>query len=156
MLLPQSATIAKWCNKKCITVYFGLFNLSHMHKCIGLIIKCIKLCFDMTLILSTFAGNLTLYQTYVIRTAAFTKLGHGPFSSPLVFSMDPDNIVNMILANPGDTMEELTSQTWFIAFIGSVLFVLVLLFILVIIYRWVALLLWTLSNNKSKLIYSGE
>merc|ERR1719471_1522096 len=81
--------------------------------------------------------NLTLYQTYVIRTAAFTKLGHGPFSAPLMFTMDPDNIVNIILANPGDNfgMEELTSQTWFIAFIGSVLFVLVLLFILVIIYR---------------------
>ena len=81
--------------------------------------------------------NLTLHQIYVIRTAAFTKLGHGPFSAPLVFSMDPNNIVNIILANPGDNfgMEELTSQTWFIAFIGSVLFVLVLLFILVIIYR---------------------
>merc|ERR1719220_2763994 len=32
-------------------------------------------------------------------------------------------------------MEDLTTQTWFIAFISSILFVLVLLFILVIIYR---------------------
>lgn len=81
--------------------------------------------------------NLTLHQSYVIRTAAFTKQGHGPFSAPLVFQMDPDNIVNVILANPGDGfgMEELTTQTWFIAFIGSILFVLVLLFILIIIYR---------------------
>ena len=81
--------------------------------------------------------NLTLHQSYVIRTAAFTKLGHGPFSAPLVFQMDPENIVNVILANPGEGfgMEELTTQTWFIAFIGSILFVLVLLFILIIIYR---------------------
>ena len=81
--------------------------------------------------------NLTLHQSYVIRTAAFTKQGHGPFSAPLVFQMDPDNIVNVILANHGDGfgMEELTTQTWFIAFIGSILFVLVLLFILIIIYR---------------------
>ena len=81
--------------------------------------------------------NLTLYQTYVIRTAAFTNVGHGPFSDRLEFTMDPDTMINMILANPnGDLgLEELTSQTWFIAFIGSVLFVLVLMFILVIIYR---------------------
>ena len=46
-------------------------------------------------------------------------------------------MINMILANPnGDLgLDELTSQTWFIAFIGSVLFVLVLMFTLVIIYR---------------------
>ena len=67
----------------------------------------------------------------------FTKQGNGPFSEPVMFKMDPDNIVNVILANPGEGlgMEELSTQTWFIAFIGSVLFVLVLLFILVIIYR---------------------
>jgi len=81
--------------------------------------------------------NLTLNQAYVIRTVAFTKLGHGPFSAPVIFQMDPNNIVNVILANPGDSygMDDLTTQTWFIAFIGSVLFVLVLLFILVIVYR---------------------
>jgi len=81
--------------------------------------------------------NLTLHQAYVIRTVAFTKQGFGPFSGPVIFKMDPDNIVNVILANPGEGfgMEELSTQTWFIAFIGSVLFVLILLFILVIIYR---------------------
>ena len=81
--------------------------------------------------------NLSLHQVYVVRTVAFTKLGHGPFSAPLTFRMDPDNIVDVILASPGDSygVEELTTQTWFIAFIGSVLFVLVLLFILVIVYR---------------------
>merc|ERR1719305_449764 len=81
--------------------------------------------------------NLTLHQIYVIRAVAFTKLGNGPFSAPTTFKMDPDNIVNVILANPGDGfgMEDLTTQTWFIAFISSILFVLVLLFILVIIYR---------------------
>ena len=82
-------------------------------------------------------ANLTLHQIYVIRAVAFTKLGNGPFSSPITFQMDPENIVNVILANPGDGfgMEGLTTQTWFIAFISSILFVLVLLFILVIIYR---------------------
>ena len=82
--------------------------------------------------------NLTLHQVYVIRAVAFTKLGNGPFSAPTTFKMDPDNIVNVILANPGDgfgSMEDLSTQTWFIAFISSILFVLVLLFILVIIYR---------------------
>ena len=81
--------------------------------------------------------NLTLHQIYVIRAVAFTKLGNGPFSAPTTFKMDPDNIVNVILANHGDGfgMEDLTTQTWFIAFISSILFVLVLLFILVIIYR---------------------
>merc|ERR1719264_1538691 len=81
--------------------------------------------------------NLTLHQIYVIRAVAFTKLGNGPFSAPTTFKMDPDNIVNVILANPGDGfgMEDLTTQTWFIAFISSILFVLVLLFILVTIYR---------------------
>ena len=83
------------------------------------------------------AGNLSLHQAYVIRTAAFTGQGHGPFSAPLMFTMDPDTLVTTINMGPGTDMdmEELTSQTWFIAFIGSVLFVLVLLFILVIIYR---------------------
>ena len=83
------------------------------------------------------AGNLSLHQAYVIRTAAFTGQGHGPFSAPLMFSMDPDSLVTTINMGPGTDMdmEELTSQTWFIAFIGSVVFVLVLLFILVIIYR---------------------
>ena len=83
------------------------------------------------------SGNLSLHQTYVIRTAAFTGQGHGPFSAPLMFSMDPDSLVTTINMGPGTDMdmEELTSQTWFIAFIGSVVFVLVLLFILVIIYR---------------------
>ena len=95
------------------------------------------------------AANLSLHQTYVVRTAAFTKLGHGPFTQPLVFSMDPANMVTwdtvMMVIIPGslqvDTLvnphlpdmdlDQLTSQTWFIAFIGSVVFVLVLLFILV-------------------------
>eukprot|EP00092_Neocalanus_flemingeri_P031723 GFUD01034457.1.p1 GENE.GFUD01034457.1~~GFUD01034457.1.p1 ORF type:complete len:1341 (+),score=224.87 GFUD01034457.1:285-4307(+) len=81
--------------------------------------------------------NLTLNQEYVIRTVAFTKLGHGPFSAPVVFIMDPSNIVNVILTNTHDSypMDELTTQTWFIAFIGSVLFVLVLLFIFIIVHR---------------------
>ena len=94
------------------------------------------------------AANLSLHQTYVVRTAAFTKLGHGPFTQPLVFSMDPANMVMMeivmviitaslqvdTLVNPhlpDMDLDQLTSQTWFIAFIGSVVFVLVLLFILV-------------------------
>ena len=96
------------------------------------------------------AANLGLHQTYVVRTAAFTKLGHGPFTQPLVFSMDPANMVMMeivmmiviitaslqvdTLVNPhlpDMDLDQLTSQTWFIAFIGSVVFVLVLLFILV-------------------------
>ena len=94
------------------------------------------------------AANLSLHQTYVVRTAAFTKLGHGPFTQPLVFSMDPANMVTwdtvmviMMTSLQVDTLvnphlpdmdlDQLTSQTWFIAFIGSVVFVLVLLFILV-------------------------
>ena len=94
------------------------------------------------------AANLSLHQTYVVRTAAFTKLGHGPFTQPLVFSMDPANMVTwdtvmvIITASlqvdtlvnphlPDMDLDQLTSQTWFIAFIGSVVFVLVLLFILV-------------------------
>ena len=96
------------------------------------------------------AANLSLHQTYVVRTAAFTKLGHGPFTQPLVFSMDPANMVTwdtvmviMMVSLQVDTLvnphlpdmdlDQLTSQTWFIAFIGSVVFVLVLLFILVMI-----------------------
>ena len=95
------------------------------------------------------AANLSLHQTYVVRTAAFTKLGHGPFTQPLVFSMDPANMVMMEIVTivimmaslqvdtlvnphlPDMDLDQLTSQTWFIAFIGSVVFVLVLLFILV-------------------------
>ena len=44
-------------------------------------------------------------------------------------SLQVDTLVNPHL--PDMDLDQLTSQTWFIAFIGSVVFVLVLLFILV-------------------------
>ena len=104
------------------------------------------------------AANLSLHQTYVVRTAAFTKLGHGPFTQPLVFSMDPANMVtwDMVmviipaslqvdtLVNPhlpDMDLDQLTSQTWFIAFIGSVVFVLVLLFILVMMIVMIVMMI---------------
>ena len=104
------------------------------------------------------AANLSLHQTYVVRTAAFTKLGHGPFTQPLVFSMDPANMVTwdtvmviMMTSLQVDTLvnphlpdmdlDQLTSQTWFIAFIGSVVFVLVLLFILVMMMMVVMMMM---------------
>ena len=56
-------------------------------------------------------------------------MGHMVMMVIMMVTLQVDTLVNPHL--PDMDLDQLTSQTWFIAFIGSVVFVLVLLFILV-------------------------
>ena len=57
----------------------------------------------------------------------------------MMTTLQVDTLVNPHL--PDMDLDQLTSQTWFIAFIGSVVFVLVLLFILVMMMMVVMMMI---------------
>ena len=83
--------------------------------------------------------NLTINQEYTVRAVAFTKLGLGPFSSPVSFKMDPSLIKKSysdsgVIRSSADN--ELVSEPWFVGLLGSVIIVFVILiFASVILYR---------------------
>ena len=81
--------------------------------------------------------NLSLNEEYSVRTVAFTNLGLGPFSKPENFLMDPAYLKFTVIPAGGHvTSEDVMSEPWFLALLGSVvLTVLLLIFVGIILYR---------------------
>ena len=77
--------------------------------------------------------NLTLNEEYTVRACAFTSAGLGPFSSPTSFQMDPTLVKYPIVSHPDNG--DIITEPWFVALLGSIVFVLILIFIGVILYR---------------------
>jgi len=84
---------------------------------------------------SIVVANFSLDTTYIVRAVAYTNKGAGPFSTPVFFTLDLSASLNSVLAGYGPQFEDIGAQTWFIALIAGILFVLVVLFIMLIIYR---------------------
>ena len=83
--------------------------------------------------------NLSLNEEYSVRTVAFTNIGLGPFSPPIHFLMDPSYLKFTVIpaGNLNHNMsEDVLSEPWFLALLGSVVFtVLLLIFVGIILYR---------------------
>ena len=80
-------------------------------------------------------ANLSLNEDYSVRACAVTNAGHGPFSDPVSFRMDPALVRYPIVSHPDNSDRNLISEPWFVSLLGSVVFVLVLLFAGVVFYR---------------------
>lgn len=93
-------------------------------------------------------SNLSQQVVYHVVVAAATSAGRGPFSAPIIFqspagsgrhTTNPDTIDNHLTSNhpsihrepgvpPGDNSNDLVTETWFMALLGSMVAVMVLLF----------------------------
>ena len=81
--------------------------------------------------------NLSLNEEYSVRASAFTNAGLGPFSPPVNFKMDPALIKygSDVMSRPSGINGDLLSEPWFVALLGSIVFLLVLIFVGIILYR---------------------
>ena len=79
--------------------------------------------------------NLTAGATFLLRTAAVTRVGTGPLSPAVAFSMSGGGVTGTApdrrLASP---VQSVVSQVWFIALVGSL--VLLALTVLVVALYW--------------------
>ena len=77
--------------------------------------------------------NLSMNEEYSVRAVAFTTIGLGPFSPPTHFLMDPSYLKFSLVPKQD---EDVLSEPWFLALLGSVVFtVLLLIFVGIILYR---------------------
>ena len=83
--------------------------------------------------------NLSLNEEYSVRAVAFTTIGLGPFSPPHHFLMDPSYIKLITVVPSGHQTgggDDVLSEPWFLALLGSVVFtVLLLIFVGIVLYR---------------------
>ena len=82
--------------------------------------------------------NLSVNEDYSVRACAMTNAGHGPFSDPVAFSMDPALVKYPIVSHPADAAAAsgLITEPWFVTLLGAVVFALLLVFFLSIVaYR---------------------
>ena len=105
--------------------------------------------------------NFSLDTVYLIRGVAYTALGPGPASTPVFFTLDPLAVVGRTTvfsatAAGGGDFEELGGQTWFIALIAGVLFVLVCLFIMLLVYRQISSSRKTMGHHHHQCLKEME
>uniref|UniRef100_T1JDC0 Roundabout n=1 Tax=Strigamia maritima TaxID=126957 RepID=T1JDC0_STRMM len=68
--------------------------------------------------------NLTVGALYTVRSVAYTRVGLGPFSAPIVLRMDP-TLLQMTEHSNGSltqTLHDIARQPWFIVMIGGLIF----------------------------------
>ena len=100
--------------------------------------------------------NLSLGQEYTVRAVSFTKIGLGPFSSPLSFKMDPSLIKLDSKGSFGvirsSRSNDFVNEPWFVAVLGSAIIIFVVaVFVGIIVYRRN----WSEASNAMKAKHVG-